>query len=343
MSSMHVTRILKQSPPTAPIGKMFVCAVVIAASCHASAQAQNMAGNRPEEKPQGVGKIPDPPAPVKVKIAAVEGQQLWRVDLMQSPMLPAPEVVRLWSEDVLANVRISAKVLSLVADLDSHEFGQRQNASARLADPTVTTEEVFAILVRGNLSDEQRERLLTVAREKVLALPRGALGIRMQVSGNPDRPGVEVQMLLPGMPAASVLKIGDRIESIDGKPVKTSNDLVDIIQSKLPGDSVKLSVARQERDEREKPKLDGKGGFIEEHVEVEVDLTSATNLDKFEAQFPTSSRSMVLERRLLALREAEEKFAPATAKVPPIPTTAAKPGKKKTFGKQEADMSDKAP
>lgn len=343
MSSMHVTRILKQSPPTAPIGKMFVCAVVIAASCHASAQAQNMAGNRPEEKPQGVGKIPDPPAPVKVKIAAVEGQQLWRVDLMQSPMLPAPEVVRLWSEDVLANVRISAKVLSLVADLDSHEFGQRQNASARLADPTVTTEEVFAILVRGNLSDEQRERLLTVAREKVLALPRGALGIRMSVSGNPDRPGVEVQMLLPGMPAASVLKIGDRIESIDGKPVKTSNDLVDIIQSKLPGDSVKLSVARQERDEREKPKLDGKGGFIEEHVEVEVDLTSATNLDKFEAQFPTSSRSMVLERRLLALREAEEKFAPATAKVPPIPTTAAKPGKKKTFGKQEADMSDKAP
>lgn len=302
-----------------------------------------MAGNRPEEKPQGVGKIPDPPAPVKVKIAAVEGQQLWRVDLMQSPMLPAPEVVRLWSEDVLANVRISAKVLSLVADLDSHEFGQRQNASARLADPTVTTEEVFAILVRGNLSDEQRERLLTVAREKVLALPRGALGIRMSVSGNPDRPGVEVQMLLPGMPAASVLKIGDRIESIDGKPVKTSNDLVDIIQSKLPGDSVKLSVARQERDEREKPKLDGKGGFIEEHVEVEVDLTSATNLDKFEAQFPTSSRSMVLERRLLALREAEEKFAPATAKVPPIPTTAAKPGKKKTFGKQEADMSDKAP
>jgi len=340
---MHVTRILKQSPPTAPIGKMFVCVVVLTASCHAFAQAQNMTGTRPEEKRQGVGKIPDPPAPVKVKIEAVGGQQLLRGDIMQSPMLPAPEVVRLWSEEVLANVRISAKVLSLVADLDSHEFAQRQTASARLSDPTVTTEEVFAILVRGNLSDEQRERLLTVAREKVLAIPRGALGIRMQVNGNPEKPGVEVQMLLPDMPAASVLKIGDRIESIDGKPVKTSNDLVDIIQSKLPGDSVKLSVARQQRDEREKPKLDGKGGFVEEHVEVQVDLTSATNLDKFEGQFPTSSRSMVLERRLLALREAEEKFAPATAKVPPISTTAAKPVKKKTVGKQEADMSDKAP
>ena len=331
---------MKQS---APIGKMFVCAVALTASCHAFAQAQIMTGTRPEEKRQGVGKIPDPPAPVKVKIEAVGGQQLWRGDIMQSPMLPAPEVVRLWSEEVLSNVRISARVLSLVADLDSHEFAQRQTASARLSDPTVTTEEVFAILVRGNLSDEQRERLLTVAREKVLALPRGALGIRMQVSGNPEKPGVEVQMLLPDMPAASVLKIGDRIESIDGKPVKTSNDLVDIIQSKVPGDSVKLSVARQQRDEREKPKLDGKGGFVEEHVEVQVGLTSATNLDKFEGQFPTSSRSMVLERRLLALREAEEKFAPATAKVPSIPTAAAKPAKKKTVGKQEADMSDKAP
>ncbi len=331
---------MKQS---APIGKMFVCVVVLTASCNASALAQNLTGRRPDEKGQGIGKIPDPQDPVKVKIEAVGGQQLWRGDIVQIPILPAPEVVRLWSEEVLANVRISAKVLSLVADLDSHEFAQRQAASARLSDPTVTTEEVFAILVRGNLSDEQRERLLTVAREKVLALPRGALGIRMQVSGNPEKPGVEVLMLLPDMPAASVLKIGDRIESIDGKPVKTSNDLVDIIQSKVPGDSVKMSVARQQRDEREKPKLDGKGGFVEEHVEVQVDLTSATNLDKFEGQFPTSSRSMVLERRLLALREAEEKFAPATAKVPSIPTAVAKPVKKKTVGKQEADMSDKAP
>jgi hypothetical protein len=52
---------------------------------------------------------------------------------------------------------------------------------------------------------------------------------------------------------------------------------------------------------------------------------------------------MVLERRLLALREAEEKFAPATAKVPLIPIADAKPAKKKTVGKQEADMSDKLP
>ena len=84
---------MKQSPS---IGKLFVCVVVITASCHASALAQNLTGRRPDEKGQGVGKIPDPSAPVKVKIEAVGGQQLWRGDIMQSPMLPAPEVVRLW-------------------------------------------------------------------------------------------------------------------------------------------------------------------------------------------------------------------------------------------------------
>lgn len=320
-----------------------ICSVVITLSNDASAQAEKRIVRSPQGNGNGIGKIPDAQSPVKVKIDPLAGQQLWRGDLMQSRIQPAPEVVRLWSEEVISNARISAKVLSLVADLDSREFAQRQAASARLSDPTVTTEEIFAVLVRGNLSDEQRERLLTVAREKVLALPRGALGIRMQVSGNPEKPGVEVQMLLPNMPAEKVLKIGDRIERIDGKPVNTSNDLVDIIQSKLPGDQVKLSVARQERDEREKPKLDGKGGFLEENLEVVVDLTSATNLDKFEGQFPTQTRSMVLERRLLALREAEDKFAPATAKVESIPTVDNKFVKQKSKTKLETETTVKEP
>lgn len=289
--------------------------LAITISCPAFAQNQIQA-ERPPVRPRGIGTIPDPPFPSKVKIeAGVEQPQLWRADLMSVPLQPAPEVVRLWSAEVIASVRISAKVLSAVADLDSREFAQRQAASARLAESAVTTEEIFAVLVRGNLNDEQRERLLTVAREKVLALPRGALGIRMQVSGDIRNPGVEVQALLPGMPASRVLKSGDRIERIDDKPIASSNDLVEIIQSKLPGDSVKLLVARQQRDDRGKPKMDEQGGFIEERLEVKVDLTSAMDLEKFEGQFPTMTRSMVLERRLLALREAEERFAPATAKV----------------------------
>ena len=247
-------------------------------------------------------------------IARQLDQQNWRGQLSQIPLQPAPEVVRLWSPEVLAGVRISAKVLADVAEMDSRDYSHRQAASARLSQSSVSAEEIFAVLVRGQLSDEQRERLLTVARDKVLSLPRGALGIQMVPSGSPAA-GVDVTRLLPGMPAQKVLKVGDRIEQIDGKPIGNSNDLVEIIQSKLPGERVKLSIARPVRDERGKPRFDERGDPIEERMEVQVDLTSAADLDKFEGQDRSTTRSLVLERRLLALKMAEAHFAPSTMKV----------------------------
>ncbi len=294
--------------------------IVIASYCPlASAQNEALSTtNRQGARPPGIEKVPDPPTIVKVKIdPAVDPPQFWGGGgvLTSTVLDPAPEVVRLWDPSVTAGVRVSSNVLRAVADLDSREFTRRQAASLRLAEPAVTAEEIFALLVRGDLSDEQRERLLTVARDKVLALPRGALGIRMQPSGDPLHPGVEIQLLLPGLPAERVLKIGDRIERIDDRPISTSNDLVEIIQSKAPSESVKLSVSRQQRDERGKPKLDDQGSFIEDRFEVDIELTSAADLDRFEGQFPNATRSTVLERRLLALREAQARFAPARVKV----------------------------
>ncbi len=241
---------------------------------------------------------------------AVQQPQAWRGDVMGQPVTPAPEVLRLWSPEVLSSVKVSGKVRAAVAALDSSVFNERSEASRVLTDASVAPEQLFAVLDRETLSTEQRERLLAVVREKVIALPRGALGIRMQPSGDPQRPGVEIIMLLPGMPASTVLKVGDRIEEIDGKPITNSNDLVDLIQSRLPGESVKLRVARPERDERGRPKLDGQGGFVEQRMHVDMQLTTAADLDKFEGQFPSMSRSLVLERRLLALQQAEERFAP---------------------------------
>lgn len=251
---------------------------------------------------ENVRKVPVNPA--------LQQPQLWRGDLMGQPTTPAPEVLRLWSPEVLASVKISAKVRAAVAALDSAVFSERSEASRVLTDASVAPEQLFAVLDREQLSTEQRERLLAAAREKVIALPRGALGIRMQPSGDPQRPGVEIIMLLPGMPASTVLKVGDRIEEIDGKPISNSNDLVDLIQSRLPGDTVKLRVARPERDERGRPRLDGQGGFVEQRLNIDMQLTTAADLDKFEGQFPSMSRSLVLERRLLALQQAEERFAP---------------------------------
>lgn len=241
---------------------------------------------------------------------AIAQPQAWRGDLMGQPTTPAPEVLRLWSPELLASIKVSAKVRAAVAALDSAAFNERSAASSVLIDASVPPEQLFAVLDRETLSTEQRERLLAAAREKVLSLPRGALGIRMQPSGDPQRPGVEIIMLLPGMPASAVLKVGDRIEEIDGKSIANSNDLVDLIQSRLHGDRVRLRIARPERDERGRPRLDGQGAFVEQRLNVDIQLTTAADLDKFEGQFPSMSRSLVLERRLLALQQAEERFAP---------------------------------
>ena len=227
-----------------------------------------------------------------------------------SVVTPAPEVVRLWTPEVASKVQLSSTLLSTIADLGSPDFALRQSASAKLADQAVTAEELFALLVRGRLSDEQVERVLAAAHSKVMAMPRGALGIRMQPSGDHAHPGIEVTMLLPKLPAEKVLRIGDRIEKIDGKPVTDSNDLVEIIQSKLPGETVRLYVARPLRDDRGKQVLNDNREVVEENLTIDIPLASATELDQVAERQALPSRSIVMERRQKALNEANARFSP---------------------------------
>lgn len=268
-------------------------------------------------KQLGVEKLQPLDRPLPNQLGVVDFRQ--DSSLRSVPLMPAPEVVRLWAPETLASVKLSNSILTAVAELDSREYARREAASAKLLAPQVTPEEIFALLVRGDLSDEQCERLLSIAQAKVLGLPRGALGLRMQPSGDPLHPGVEVIMLLPGMPAERFLKLGDRVESIDSRPIGTSNDLVEIVQSKLPGESVRIAIARPQRDERGRPKLNPDGASVEDPMVFDVPLTSASDLEKFEDRFPTQSRSVIVERRLLALREADERFAPSVKQMKTLP------------------------
>ena len=256
---------------------------------------------------------PKPPLEIRAVPAVPRG------GFQTVPITAAPEVVRLWSPEVSSSVRLSSTLLASVADLDSREFARRQAASAKLSDPSVTAEEIFAVLVRGELSNEQLERLLSIAHRKVMSLPRGALGLRMQPSGDLNHPGVEVILLIPKMPAEKVLKLGDRIEKIDGRPIATSTDLVEIIQSKLPGETVRLNVARPLRDERGRPRLNEAQQGVEEQLTFDVPLASATELEQFEDRMAPQSRSVILERRQKALDDANERFSPRTIKSTVVP------------------------
>jgi len=82
---------------------------------------------------------------------------------------------------------------------------------------------------------------------------RGSIGIVFKVglSGAVNRVygfknGVLVQEITPGGPAEKAgLKAGDIISSIDGRPIKDGDDLVNEIASRRPGSSVRLGYLRE--------------------------------------------------------------------------------------------------
>ena len=117
-----------------------------------------------------------------------------------APMM-VERVRRLWDPAAVERAALPQPLLECIARLDHPKFDERQLASAELDAGTFPLEQLIAALARGRLTPEQHARLVAAACTRALALPRGALGIRMQSSTDRIRPGVEISMLLPGMPA----------------------------------------------------------------------------------------------------------------------------------------------
>lgn len=60
-----------------------------------------------------------------------------------------------------------------------------------------------------------------------------------------DAKGLAIQRVEPGSPAAVMgLAAGDRLISVDGKVLKTQDDLSAVIAAKKPGDSVQIEASR---------------------------------------------------------------------------------------------------
>jgi PDZ domain-containing protein len=60
--------------------------------------------------------------------------------------------------------------------------------------------------------------------------------------------GAEVVEVQAGQPAASILKANDVIVAVDGKPVKSVDDLLNEVESHAPGESVTVTVLRGGRE-----------------------------------------------------------------------------------------------
>ena len=81
---------------------------------------------------------------------------------------------------------------------------------------------------------------------------RGSIGVEFNAAPNPAllrvygvKNGVTISNVLPGMPAEKAgLKTGDTITSVNGKPVKSGDELVSYISAVKPGNKIDLAYVR---------------------------------------------------------------------------------------------------
>ena len=86
---------------------------------------------------------------------------------------------------------------------------------------------------------------------------RGSIGVEFSAQPDPAiarvygvKSGVTIQNVVPNGPAAEAgLKTGDTIVSVDGKQVKTGDELVSDISSRKPGSKIKLGYVRNGKNE----------------------------------------------------------------------------------------------
>ena len=268
----------------------------LACACAALAQAPAKPAGRPSAPPNQP-KLAEPAGEVVLPVQVQPGiaQEDAGIPDFQRQRIAQQDFARLrgavnvmdeappWSPPKLQGVEPDKRVADLVRALGNPDFAAREAATAALRDlGKVPDEQVWLHLsgAAGELPYEAHARLLEVARSRILDAPRGALGIQM-AARFADADGVTVTGLIPNMPAQKVLKPGDRIVQLDGRQILVTQQLSAVVQNKRPGDRISVVVMRGERDELGRVKGGPDGKPVEVRVELEMEVGSRADLDKF--------------------------------------------------------------
>lgn len=225
--------------------------------------------------------------------------------LLESDVIPTRQQLQI--------VSIQPVVRDLVAKLDSRDFADREAATRRLIDLNVDDVQLMALLERGEVSPEQRHRIFLILRERVLNKPRGALGIRMDAqqgqrflpgAADAENPalGVTILEVIAGMPAEGVLRVGDRITHINNVGISSSEDLIDLVQTRRPGEIIKLRVQRPRRNDDGQVAQDEAGEPVLDSLDLEITLGTVTDLHDPRTPAPPS-RLEIERRRIIAAVE----------------------------------------
>lgn len=245
---------------------------------------------------------------------------------IQAPVEPMP----LPTDAELSRVDVSADLVRLARQFDAESFAERASAREQLVARKAAPNELMALLLRHDLSNDARNAIVSVLEQRIMEAPRGALGIRME--GPLMRStGVRVTGLVPGMPAERVLQVGDLISSVDGQPLMDRSDLIRAVQSLPPGVEVDLVVRRTKRDAEGKVMVGDDGLERIDELKVKLRLGSTEDLnERGDAQAGGVVNAMAPQRQA-QIEEARRRFLPAATVVEfpnreqPVQRTAANP------------------
>ncbi|MFN0131445.1 MAG: PDZ domain-containing protein [Phycisphaerales bacterium] len=132
----------------------------------------------------------------------------------------------------------------LVADLGAADLATREAGSEQITKTrSIRLRHLEPLLRDPTLSPEQRVRLTSLARDRFWSEPRAAMGVRSEGPFGSTR-GVVLTLITPGFPAAEVLKVGDRVEVLDGIRLEVFETFRHVIISHDPGDEISASIVR---------------------------------------------------------------------------------------------------
>ena len=203
---------------------------------------------------------------------------------------------------------MTKQMIAVVEQLENPSFEKREEATRRLAELIDFDINLLTSFLKDpDLTAEQRNRLLRVFNDKLINRPRGALGISMNTRSNPRNYAVEIIGLVRGMPAEKVLRVGDRIRRIDSIVVRRGEDLSWVVQSRMPGDKVLITLDRPKSDQNGLRIFNEKNEVIYELVQIELELGSVAFLTESSSG---NVGNRVREDRIKQAQVATARFAP---------------------------------
>jgi hypothetical protein len=197
----------------------------------------------------------------------------------------------------LEAIAIAPGLTALVDRLGDPSYAAREEATAELLRGPFHNDELYAVLTQIALTAEQRHRLLSVVRERLLHTPRGAVGIKVDRRWLPGQ--IVIEELLPDLPGREVLHVGDRITHLRGVPLESWEAFVDEVQTSLPGTKIMVSVERLASGRRP-TRRDDAGEAAEpqyDRLEIELSLGSADQLVDPVTGRPQSGSPVLVRRK----------------------------------------------